>query len=368
LDPLDRILGASPQAEAMRAFGRRAAAVDATVLLTGETGTGKGILARAIHDASGRARGPFVAVNCAGVPESLFESEFFGHVRGAFTGALQAHRGLFEQADRGTLFLDEIGELPRAMQAKLLTVLEDGELRKVGGERTARFDARLIAATGQDLIVAVADQRFRGDLYHRLKILEFRLPPLRERIGDIEILARHFLTDYGRKYQRDNCALTSDALAQLLSHSWPGNVRELAHSIEAAVVVSSNGRLRWRSLDAARPSVAGQASSTSGRYCFTGSEGEEAALIVEALNRHNGNRTRAARTLGMSRNTLLNKMRRILLDRALPITASSSSYGRSNATSLSPAQCADDGAQIPGNRAHNLTPNSPAENDLANRD
>jgi transcriptional regulator with PAS, ATPase and Fis domain len=370
LDALDRILGTSPQADAMRTFGRRAAAVDATVLLTGETGTGKGILARAIHDSSSRARGPFIAVNCAGVPESLFESEFFGHVRGAFTGALQAHRGLFEQADRGTLFLDEIGELPRGMQAKLLTVLEDGELRKVGGERIARFDARLIAATGQDLGLAISEQRFRGDLYHRLKILEFRLSPLRDRRGDIELLAAHFLTVYARKYQREGCMLTPDTLTQLLAHSWPGNVRELAHSIEAAVVASSNGRLRWKSLEAARPGFSPHSASpgASGRYCFTGSEREETTLILDALTRHKGNRTRAARMLGMSRNTLLNKIRRIPSAHTSPMLRPGETDAPDSSVRSTAAHCAPDNAQSDSNGSSSLPYKTAAENDLAIRD
>ncbi|MGH7468967.1 MAG: sigma-54 interaction domain-containing protein [Longimicrobiales bacterium] len=313
LDAFDRILGTSAQAEAMRAFGRRAAAVDATVLITGETGTGKGVLARAIHDSSARARAALVAVNCAGVPASLFESEFFGHVRGAFTGAVHAHRGLFEQADRGTLFLDEIGELPLNMQAKLLTVLEDGQLRKVGSERTSQFDARLIAATGVDLEIAVAELRFRSDLYHRLHILQCRLPPLRERRDDVAVLAQHFLTFFARKYGRTTPCMAPDTLAALQAHDWPGNVRELAHTIEAAIVAAGNGRIRWKPLSRPpiTPTTPTQLAKPAGRYCFSGPPDQEQALIRDALARHNGNRTRAARMLGMARNTLLGKMKRL---------------------------------------------------------
>ncbi len=313
LDAFNHILGSSPQALAIRAFGRQAAGVDATVLLTGETGTGKGILARAIHEASTRARGPFVAVNCAGVPESLFESEFFGHVRGAFTGALHTHRGLLEQADRGTLLLDEIGELPPGLQAKLLTALEDGEYRKVGGERIAHFDARLIAASCIDLELAVEQQRFRSDLYHRLRVLEFRIPPLRERTEDIAPLTAHFLDSFALKYRRTAQDLPPESLTLLQTHHWPGNIRELAHTVEAALLASNHGRLCLRSLRLARPSQTAQRpnSPPAGRYCFSGSAQEEQARIEDALTRCRGNRTHAARALGMSRNTLLGKLRKM---------------------------------------------------------
>ncbi len=297
----------------MRAFGRRAAGVDATVLLTGETGTGKGVLARVIHEASSRARAPFIAVNCAGVPESLFESEFFGHVRGAFTGALSSRRGLLVQADRGTLFLDEVGELSLGLQAKLLTAIEDGELRPVGAERVTRFDARLIAATGIDLDRAVEQQRFRADLFHRLCILHFHLPPLRQRRDDIATLTRHFLAIYAQRYQRTLEPLSDRALTLLESHSWPGNVRELAHTIEGAVIAAENGRLIIERL-ASQPrlAVAAAGSTTrTGRYAFDGSADDERQHILEALQTCRGNKTLAAKVLGMSRNTLVARLKQI---------------------------------------------------------
>ncbi len=306
------ILGRSDAAEAIRAFGRRAARVDAPVLLTGESGTGKGLLARAIHRASARSRRPFVAVNCAGVPESLFESEFFGHVRGAFTGAHEARRGLFEQAHGGTLFLDEIGDLPGALQAKLLTTLEDGEVRRLGSERVVRVDVRVIAATGAALETRVRDGRFRRDLYHRLLVLSFRLPPLREREGDLEFLARHFLEHYSAKYRRRVVGFDPAAWARLRSHGWPGNVRELAHAIEAAVLACDDTRLRPRHLpESVRSPVVEkpEASRPVGRYSFSGSPAEERRRIEEALRRFRGNKTRAAAQLGMARNTLRNKLK-----------------------------------------------------------
>jgi two-component system, NtrC family, response regulator AtoC len=311
-DPFDRLLGESAQARAMRAFGRRAASVSATVLLTGETGTGKGILARAIHDASTRSRAPFVAVNCAGVPESLFESEFFGHVRGAFTGALSSRRGLLLQADRGTLFLDEVGELSLGLQAKLLTALEDGELRPVGAERVARFDARLIAATGVDLESAMHAQRFRADLYHRLCILRFHLPPLRSRRDDIPILTRHFAALYSQRYQCRLDPLPDTTIALLKSYAWPGNVRELAHTIEGAVIAAENGTLKLDRLEnpalriIAIPSGPGH---RLGRYAFAGSAADERQLILETLEKCGGNKTLTAKQLGMSRNTLISRLK-----------------------------------------------------------
>lgn len=327
MDPFDRILGQSDAIERAREFGRRAAAVDASVLLTGESGTGKGLLARAIHEASTRARGPLVAVNCAGVPESLFESEFFGHSRGAFTGAQQSHRGLFEQADRGTLFLDEVGELASALQAKLLCALEDGEVRRLGAERAVRVDARLIAATGVDLERAVAEGAFRRDLYHRLFVLVFRLPALRERTGDLEFLAHHYLDGFVARYRRPIVGFGASALARMRDHAWPGNVRELAHAVEAAVLSCDGGRIEAGHL----PPTLGSAGSTGAahagpmhtataarprRYVFSGTPEEERHRIEEAMHRASGNRTRAAAALGMSRLTLRKRLRSLGLDAA----------------------------------------------------
>ncbi len=297
-DPFAAILGKSAAAAAIRTFGARAGAVDATVLLTGESGTGKGILARAIHQASARRRGAFVAVNCAGIPETLFESEFFGHARGAFTGAQQSHRGLFEQAHGGTLFLDEIGELPTALQAKLLTALEDREFRRVGGEQPVRVDCRVIAATGIELERAVSERRFRRDLYHRLLVLSFRIPPLRERPGDAELLADAALAACARRYGRFLRGFAPPARALVRSHPWPGNVRQLAHAVEAAALAATGPLVRLEDFPEAvlgRPEAA--------------SPGDERARLLDALRRARGNRTHAARALGMARNTLRTRLR-----------------------------------------------------------
>ena len=311
-DPFARILGVSSAAQAMRTFGRRAATVDAPVLLQGESGTGKGVLARAIHDASARRRGPLVAVNCAAVPDALFESEFFGHVRGAFTGAQYAHKGLFEQAQGGTLFLDEIGELPLTAQAKLLTAIEDRQVRRVGGERVQVLNVRVVAATVCDLQSAVFLGTFRRDLFHRLSVLSFQIAPLRLRLPDIALLAEHILAGLAERYQRGSAHCAPAALERLLAHDWPGNVRELANTLEHALLNSSNGTLTPSTLAiAARPQVTRELPPvpTRVRYSFGGSPAEEILYIRDAIARCHGNKTRAAETLGMSRNTLLNKLR-----------------------------------------------------------
>lgn len=314
-DPFQAIVGTSDAAEAMRSFGRRAARVDAPVLLLGESGTGKGVMARAIHAASRRASRPFVAINCAAVPDSLFESEFFGHVRGAFTGAQYTHKGLFEQAHTGTLFLDEIGELPLAAQAKLLTTLEDREVRRVGAERVAAVDVRIIAATAADLLADVAARRFRGDLFHRLSILLFELPPLRRRLNDVPDLTQHLLASLAARYEREAPALSEQALAQLQRHSWPGNVRELSNTLERALLLRQGASitLQTTTVPAASRNGNQHVYAPASRYSFIGSSEEELEHIRAALTTCRGNKTRAAALLGMSRNTLLNKLRGVEL-------------------------------------------------------
>src|SRR4051794_3400199 len=209
----------------------------ATVLLLGESGTGKELLARAIHDYSSRARAPFVPVNCAALPESILEAELFGYEKGAFTGAVQRHDGRFLQADGGTLFLDEIGEIPTHVQVKLLRVLQEGEIERLGG-RTVKVDLRLVAATNQDLRAAVREGRFREDLYYRLNVIALRVPPLRERRDDVPLLAEHFLRLYGERNGRRLSGLSRAAAEAMARYDWPGNVRELENAVERAVVLS----------------------------------------------------------------------------------------------------------------------------------
>ena len=320
-DPFDAIIGQSRAAQAMRAFGRRAATVDAPVLLLGESGTGKGVLARAIHFASTRAARPFVGVNCAAIPETLFESEFFGHVRGAFTGAQSTHKGLFEQAHTGSLFLDEIGELAASAQAKLLTTLEDREIRRVGGERVQSVDVRIIAATARDLTAQTHAGQFRSDLFHRLSVLCFELPPLRARSGDIPLLAERLVHDLAQRYRMAPPQLAPETHARLQTHSWPGNVRELGNTMERALLLH-HGSVITPAAISVLPSLLTTSSARASaisppavvRYSFAGSSAEEGRQIREALHACRGNKTRAAALLGMSRGTLRNKLRALPTD------------------------------------------------------
>jgi len=316
MDSFDRIIGTTSATDQIRVLGRRAARVDAPVLITGETGTGKGILARAIHDASARARGPFVQVNCAAVSESLFESEFFGHVRGAFTGALQPHRGFFEQAHRGTLFLDEVAELPATSQAKLLLAIESGDIRRVGAEAAFTVNVRIVSATCRNLASALDAQGFRRDLYHRLAVFRIHIPALRERSADVRSIALDALQRSRTRFPNASTHLSDAALDVLERYHWPGNVRELIHTLEAALagddrITADNLRavLDVTSWQPAPPLIA-----ETRRYSHFGSHVEERAKIEAALRACNGNRTHAARMLGMSRNTLLGRIYRYALN------------------------------------------------------
>ena len=238
------ILGRSPGIVALRERIGRAAPTDARVLITGENGTGKELVARALHAGSTRARQPFIKINCAAIPSELLESELFGHERGAFTGAVAARRGKFELAQRGTLLLDEIGDMNPTTQAKLLRVLEENEMERVGGEKTIALDVRIFASTNQDLERKVADGEFRQDLYHRLKVVPLHVPPLRERPGDAELLARHYLAHFCAAMGRSPRVLTDGALAELARYRWPGNVRELRNLMERLVILSDAIELR----------------------------------------------------------------------------------------------------------------------------
>jgi two-component system response regulator HupR/HoxA len=304
----------------VRRFLARAAEVDAPVLILGETGTGKSLLAHALHAAGRRAAGPFVAVNCAALPDALFESELFGHRRGSFTGALEDRAGLLESSHRGTLLLDEVGELPAAQQAKLLTVLEEGEVRPVGATRPVRVDVRVVSATACALEARIDDGAFRRDLFHRLALLEVRMPALRERADDVPRLAAHFVARAAERHRVACPDLDERALSALAAYAWPGNVRELGHALEAALILggergfaTSLERLLARR---AAPAVADQGATPVGpatpdeRYSFYGSAADERERIRSALDRCRGNRTRAALELGMSRNTLRARMGR----------------------------------------------------------
>jgi two-component system NtrC family response regulator len=281
----------------------KVAPTNSTVIILGETGTGKELVARAVHDQSLRADKPFVPVNCGALPENLIESELFGHRRGAFTGAEEHRVGLFEVADGGTLFLDEVGELPKPMQAKLLRVLESGEIRRVGDNNAFRVDVRIVCATHRNLPEMVADESFREDLMFRINTFEIHLPPLRERIADIPDLARHLLS----RFKTGNAAkaFTSEAIELLQQYSWPGNVRELANVVEHATILCEQLPITPDHL----PKVLTQPR----RLSVVGGTGRslremEQLAIEQAMERHEGNKSRVAEELGVSLKTLYNKL------------------------------------------------------------
>jgi two-component system response regulator AtoC len=288
----------------------RVARHDTTVLITGESGTGKEVLARAIHRMSPRHDRGFLAVNCAAIPEQLLESELFGHVRGAFTGATADRVGLFEAAAGGTLLLDEIGDLPLGLQSKLLRVLEEGEIRRVGARESRRVDVRVLAATAKPLDRAVERGEFRADLYYRLDVVRLHLPPLRERPEDVPALVSHFAGLAAVRVGRP-VSLTPQALAMLTTYPWPGNVRELRNAIERAAVLSGSGPLDCDdfALGAAQPDR--RAPRAAGAFDLRAQVEEvERAVILRALEASNGNRREAARLLGISLRTLFYKLRR----------------------------------------------------------
>ncbi len=307
------LLGRSP---AMRAFlGQleQVAATRSTVLLMGESGTGKEMAARALHYNSDRAERPFVVIDCAAIPETLQESELFGHTRGAFTGAVAAKRGLFEEAHGGTLFLDEVGDLSAATQAKLLRVLQEGTIRRLGDTRTIQVDVRIIAATNRDLPAEVRAGRFREDLFFRLNVLPLRLPPLRERPEDIPLLTEHFLRRFAAETGRPVRQIAPPALDCLMAYRWPGNVRELEHAIERAVLLSQGETLEVGDLPPAVQGGGGQGVEEAPlrlRDAVARLNADlERGLIRRALARTGGNRTEAAVLLGISRRALLYKLK-----------------------------------------------------------
>jgi two-component system response regulator AtoC len=285
-----------------------------TVLLTGPSGTGKEVLARELHRLSRRAEQSFVAVNCAAIPEALLESELFGHVRGAFTGAVDDHRGLFEEASGGTLFLDEIGDLPTGLQAKLLRVLQDGEIRRVGDRAVRRVDVRVVAATARDLEADVAERRFREDLFYRINVVAIRLPPLAERPEDIPPLIRALLQRHCSRLGGAVPVIEPQALRTLLDYDWPGNVRELSNALERALVVCRGGTIRREDLPpAARSGTAQRRGRSGGAAADLTLRAHEmnlrAEIIREALLRTGGNRRAAAALLGISVRTLFYKLK-----------------------------------------------------------
>ena len=302
------IIAASERMQRVVDEAKRVARVDTTVLITGESGVGKEWLAHFIHDESARAARPFVAINCAAVPEALIESELFGHIRGAFTGASQDRVGLFESANGGTLLLDEVGDLPPAMQVKLLRVLQEREFRRLGENRTRKVDVRVLGATHRDLAGEVAAGRFRQDLYYRLRVIEIRIPPLRERRDDILPLARRVLTETAARLKLAVSGFTPAAADQLLRWGWPGNVRELQNVVERALVLARGNRIELEDLPddvrRAAPATGGPGIATSRTLADI-----EREHILGVLESADGNRTRAAAILGIGSATLFRKLK-----------------------------------------------------------
>ena len=305
------IVGSSEGMREVLAMVQRVAPTRATVLLVGESGVGKDLIARAIHYQSPRRDKPFVKINCTAIPESLMESELFGYEKGAFTGATAAKPGKFEQADTGTVFLDEIGDVPMAVQVKLLRILQERELERLGSNRTKQIDVRVIAATNVDLKVALEQGTFREDLFYRLNVMPIRIPPLRERVDDIPVLAGRFLRKAADTHELPVDAMSPEAIARLVAFPWPGNVRQLEKVIERSVLLSAGGRLEAADIKldvlAGRASAA-TASSAGGPVTFVPDgmtlDEFEQSILREALRRAAGNKSQAARMLGLTRNAL----------------------------------------------------------------
>ncbi len=314
----DRIIGESPAMRSAKELLRKIAASPAsTVLLTGESGTGKDLVAKVIHYESARADGVFQNITCSALPETLLESELFGHERGAFTDAKHQKPGLLEQADGGTVFLDEIGEMTPALQAKLLRFLEEKTFRRVGGTADLRVDVRVIAATNRRLEDGVRSGRFREDLYYRLRVLPVELPPLRERTGDVALLAAHFVAAYAREFRKGVWGLTADAVRRLEIHGWPGNVRELKNAVERAVLLAEGERLVP---DDFPLGAAGGPSLDGFRLPPAGVDLEELErdLVVQALRRTGGNQTQAAKLLHLNRDQIRYRIEKFGLEKPEP--------------------------------------------------
>ena len=324
-NPLTGLVGRSRQIQHIRELVQKVALSEATVLIEGETGTGKELVARAIHELSPRGTRRFLAHNCGATPDTLIESELFGHVRGAFTGAVEDKKGLFEAADQGTFFLDEIADVSPMMQMKLLRVLQEREFRRVGDTQPRKISVRIVAATNRDLLKEVEAGRFRRDLYYRLSVIKLKLPPLRERREDVPVLAERFLLNLARRLGLDEILLESDAMAALVGYDWPGNVRELENELERAVALS---------LPATRISIYLLSEAVRSTDCSIAcsnraagtlryeTERVERKKILESLDACLWNKTHASRLLGLSRQGLLKKMRRFGINaRRSPPTA-----------------------------------------------
>lgn len=307
----ENILTQDPRMIEVLRTAKKVASYKSTVLIVGESGTGKELVAKAIHMSSPWADGPFVAINCGAIPETLLESELFGYAKGAFTDAVRTKKGLFEEADGGTLFLDEVGELPLTLQVKLLRALQEEEIRRVGDTRSIKIDVRIIAATVRKLEDEVKEGRFRNDLFYRLNVLPIVIPPLRERKGDIPLLAEHFVKKYSQRAGKQVKPVEKSAMEALISYNWPGNVRELENAIERAVLLSETDKI---TLDDLPPPVRGEAEGAifipeSETSIKKATRAIEESLIRKALQQTGGNKTQAAKILEISHRALLYKIR-----------------------------------------------------------
>jgi DNA-binding NtrC family response regulator len=309
------LIGSSPEMQKIYQVIEQAAPTAASVLITGESGTGKELVAQTIHQLSPRAAFSFVAINCAAIPETLLESEIFGHEKGAFTGAAERRQGCFELADRGTLFLDEIGEMTPATQVKLLRVLQERKFRRLGGRTEQTVDVRVIAATNADPVAAVETGKLREDLFYRLNVFAFRLPPLRERKEDLPLLAHAFLTEFSTQNQKSMAGVDHQAMRTLEQHNWPGNVRELRNVIERATILASGPFIEQKHLP---PVLTGEISPQQQQPQLALAPGTTVAeaerrLIMMTLEHTRDNKTRAAEILGISLKTLHNKLNKLRL-------------------------------------------------------
>lgn len=311
-DRFSRLIGRSNQMQEIYDLIDTVADSKAGILIQGETGTGKDLVARAIHEKSSRARGPFVKTNCAGVPKELLESEMFGHVKGAFTSAIRDKIGRFEAAHTGTMFLDDIDTFPMELQAKLLRVLQEQEFERVGSTETIKVDVRIIAASNQDLQGLITEGLFRADLFYRLNVVPIQLPALKERPGDIIVLANHFLQKFNAENKKDISGFTDDALRMLEKYHWPGNVRQLENVVERAVILERNSYITPERLMLFQPQpvAASQSSATNSGSLKDEIKSTEKDVIFAALERNRWQRQKTAEELGINRVTLYNKMKK----------------------------------------------------------
>jgi DNA-binding NtrC family response regulator len=309
---MGRLVGTSAGMQEVYRLIEVAAPTTAPVLISGESGTGKELVARTLHDLSPRAKGPFVAVNCAAIPETLLESEIFGHEKGAFTGALERRPGCFELAHEGTIFLDEIAEMNPGTQAKFLRILQDGTVRRLGGRTEIKVDVRVLAATNKDPVKAIQEGSFREDLYYRLNVVSLVMPPLRDRRDDIPALVQAFMEEFNARYDKHIRALDESVLSGLVAQSWPGNVRELRNTLERAIIVCENDTILPKHIPpspALRVADPGDGPDSVSFRVGTSLEDAEKALILKTLAANGNNKTRAADVLGISLKTLHNKLK-----------------------------------------------------------